>query len=105
MKRVGNYELGEYLGEGSYGKVRAAVDLNTRDEYAIKILEKRKIKQDDLIDNLRKEIVLMKHIAHDNVVRLVEVLASNSKIYLVMEIIRGGDMFDKIKDEGSMNEQ
>lgn len=47
----------------------------------------------------------MKHIAHDNVVRLVEVLASNSKIYLVMEIIRGGDMFDKIKDEGAMNEQ
>jgi 5'-AMP-activated protein kinase catalytic alpha subunit len=38
----------------------------------------------------------MKHIQHDNVVRLVEVLASNSKIYLVMELVRGGDMFDKI---------
>jgi serine/threonine protein kinase len=62
MKRVGHYELGDLLGEGSYGKVRQAIDLNTRDEYAIKILEKRMIKQDDLIENLRKEILLMKNI-------------------------------------------
>jgi serine/threonine protein kinase len=59
MKRVGHYELGELLGEGSYGKVRSAIDLNTREEYAIKILEKRKIKQDDLIENLRKEVMLL----------------------------------------------
>jgi serine/threonine protein kinase len=40
---------------------------------------------------------MMKMIKHKNIVKLKEVLASNSKIYLVLELIRGGDLFDVIK--------
>lgn len=40
---------------------------------------------------------MMKMINHKNIVKLKEVLASNSKIYLVLELIRGGDLFDLIK--------
>jgi serine/threonine protein kinase len=39
----------------------------------------------------------MKMIKHKNIVKLIEVLASNSKIYLVLELIKGGDLFDVIK--------
>ena len=40
---------------------------------------------------------MMKMIKHKNIVKLKEVLASNSKIYLVLELIKGGDLFDLIK--------
>ena len=40
---------------------------------------------------------MMKMIKHKNIVKLKEVLASNSKIYLVLELIRGGDLFDVIR--------
>ncbi len=42
-------------------------------------------------------VTMMKMIQHPNIVKLKEVLASNSKIYLVLEIIKGGDLFDVIK--------
>ncbi len=40
---------------------------------------------------------MMKMIKHKNIVKLKEVLASNSKIYLVLELIRGGDLFDVVR--------
>jgi len=46
----------------------------------------------------------MKMIQHPNIVKLKEVLASNSKIYLVLELIRGGDLFDIIKDKEKIDE-
>lgn len=64
---------------------------------AIKILDKEKIKQEDLGESIKKEVTMMKMIKHKNIVKLKEVLASNSKIYLVLELIRGGDLFDVIK--------
>jgi len=38
----------------------------------------------------------MKHITHPNIVKLKEVLSSHSKIYLVLELVTGGELFDKI---------
>jgi len=60
-------------------------------------LDKEEVKREDLGESIKKEVTLMKMIKHKNVVRLIEVLASNSKIYIVLELIRGGDLFDAIK--------
>ena len=65
---------------------------------AIKILDKEKIKQEELGEHITKEVALMKMIKHPNVVRLIEVLASNSKIFIVLELIKSGDLFKKISD-------
>jgi len=48
-------------------------------------------------------VTMMKMINHRNIVKLKEVLASNSKIYLVLELITGGDLFDLIKGKGVLN--
>ncbi|CAG9325640.1 unnamed protein product [Blepharisma stoltei] len=105
IKRVGNYALGKTLGEGSYGKVRLAEHTETGEQFAIKILDKVKIKQDNLIENLRQEIHIMKHIRHPNIVKLYEVLSSHSKIYLVLELVTGGELFMKIRENGPMPEE
>lgn len=71
---------------------------------AIKILDKEKIKQEDLGESIKKEVTIMKQIDHKYIVKLKEVLASNSKIYLVLELIKGGDLFDVIKVNNGVSE-
>lgn len=71
---------------------------------AIKILDKERVKQEDLGESIKKEVQLMKMIQHPNIVKLKEVLASNSKIYLVLELINGGDLFDIIKVKEKLDE-
>ena len=104
-KKVGIYEMGETLGQGAFGLVKHAYNAETGEEVAIKILDKEKIKQEDLGESIKKEVTLMKMIKHPNIVRLIEVLASNSKIYLVLEVIKGGDLFDVIKDSKGLSEE
>jgi 5'-AMP-activated protein kinase catalytic alpha subunit len=42
-------------------------------------------------------VILLKMIDHPNVVKLVEVLANNTKIFIVLELVNGGDLYDKIE--------
>lgn len=92
--------------------VRLATHTTTKETFAIKVLkihtmfltncrrqiiEKEKVKKDDLLDNLKKEVsILMMMVDHPNVVKLVEVLASKTKIYLVLEYIAGGELWELI---------
>jgi serine/threonine protein kinase len=68
------------------------------------VLDKAKVKQDNLIENLRQEIQIMKHINHPNVVKLHEVLSSHSKIYLVLELVTGGELLQKVREKGTLPE-
>lgn len=47
----------------------------------------------------------MKHINHPNVVKLHEVLSSHSKIYLVLELVTGGELLNKVKEKGTLSEE
>ena len=65
-------------------------------EYAIKIMDKNKIINENLNDNIKSEFALMRRVTHPYIVKLVEVMAANQKILLVMEFVEGGDLFDAI---------
>ena len=49
-----------------------------------------------MIEDLKNEIGIMKMISHPNVVELIEVLASKTKIYIVLELIEGGELWEQI---------
>ena len=68
----------------------------TTDYYAIKFIDKDKIITEDLAQNVKNELHLMKIIRHPNIVKLHEILSSAQKIMFVMEFIQGGDLFDRI---------
>lgn len=85
--------------------MRLAEHIVSKKAFAIKVLDKAKIKQDNLIENLRQEIQIMKHINHPNVVKLYEVLSSHSKIYLVLELVTGGELLNKVKEKGNLSEE
>ncbi len=105
VKRVGKYEIGNTLGQGSFGKVKLATNTETGQQVAIKILDKEKIQKQNMGAQIKKEISIMKMVKHSFVVKLYEVLASRSKIFIVLELVTGGELFDKIVREGRFDEK
>ncbi|XP_028097653.1 CBL-interacting serine/threonine-protein kinase 23-like isoform X2 [Camellia sinensis] len=102
--RVGRYELGRTLGEGAFAKVKFGRNLETDENVAIKILNKEKILKHDMIGQIKREILTMKLIRHPNVIRMYEVMASKTKIFIVLEFVTGGELFDKISSKGRLKE-
>ncbi|KAJ6331922.1 hypothetical protein OIU76_010325 [Salix suchowensis] len=102
--RVGRYELGRTLGEGTFAKVKFARNVETKENVAIKILDKEKVLKHKMIGQIKREISTMKLIRHPNVVRMHEVMASKTKIYIVLEFVTGGELFDKIASKGRLKE-
>ncbi|KAM0935034.1 putative protein kinase CAMK-CAMKL-CHK1 family [Dioscorea sansibarensis] len=103
--RVGKYELGKTLGEGSFGKVKFARNVETGNPVAIKILNKNEVLRHKMVEHIKREISTMKLIKHPNVVQLYEVMASKTKIYIVLEYVDGGELFDKIVNNGRLKEE
>ncbi|KAG9459957.1 hypothetical protein H6P81_004465 [Aristolochia fimbriata] len=102
--RLGKYELGRTLGEGNFGKVKYAKNLESGKGFAVKILEKKRILELKIDDQIKREIGTLKLLKHPNVVRLYEVIASKTKIYMVLEYVTGGELFDKIALKGRLSE-
>ncbi|XP_019191387.1 PREDICTED: CBL-interacting serine/threonine-protein kinase 23 isoform X6 [Ipomoea nil] len=102
--RVGKYELGNTLGEGSFAKVKYATNLDSGESVAIKIIDRDRILRHKMVEGIKREISTMKLIKHPNVLRIFEVLASKTKIYIVLEYANGGELFDKIARHGRLKE-
>ncbi|KAL9255917.1 CBL-interacting serine/threonine-protein kinase 1-like protein [Drosera capensis] len=103
--RLGNYELGRTLGEGNFGKVKYSKNVHTGFPFAVKILEKKKIIHLKISDQIKREIATLKLLKHPNIVRLHEVLASKTKIYMVLEYVNGGELFNRIASKGKLSEE
>jgi serine/threonine protein kinase len=104
------YQLGETLGEGTYGKydpfppiveiansdpnhrVKQAVHLPTNNLVAIKIVL-RKIAP---YNQLNREIIIHQSVKHDRIIQLWETIEDKNHVYLVLELAQGGELFDKI---------
>jgi serine/threonine protein kinase len=93
-KKIGEYELGRVLGEGSYSKVRHGVDLRTSLAYAIKIIDKRQLAVEQMQGQLCREIAILKLLDHDNVVRMHEVMQTTKTIYIVLELVNGCELYE-----------
>ncbi|WCJ22489.1 CBL-interacting protein kinase 9 [Euphorbia peplus] len=102
--RVGKYELGRTLGEGSFAKVKFAKNVDTGETFAIKIIDREEILRHKMVEQFKREISTMKLIKHPNVIKIYEVMASKRKIYIVLEFVDGGELFDKIAKYGRLSE-
>ncbi|KAK1417168.1 hypothetical protein QVD17_26291 [Tagetes erecta] len=99
----GKYELGRQLGHGTFAKVYHARNLQTGRNVAMKVVAKEKVIKAGMMEHLKREISVMKMVNHPNIVELHEVMASKSKVYFVMELVRGGELFSKI-EKGKLRE-
>lgn len=92
----GKYELGRQLGHGTFAKVYHAKNVHNGKSVAMKVVGKEKVIKVGMMDQVKREISVMKMVRHPNIVELYEVMASKSKIYFAMELVRGGELFSKI---------
>uniref|UniRef100_A0ACD5VI33 Uncharacterized protein n=1 Tax=Avena sativa TaxID=4498 RepID=A0ACD5VI33_AVESA len=104
LRRVGKYEVGRTIGEGTFAKVKFAQNTETGESVAMKVLDRSSILKHNMVDQIKREISIMKLVRHPNVVRLHEVLASRKKIFIILEFITGGELFDKIIRHGRLGE-
>lgn len=92
------YELANHeIGKGTYGSVCIAKDKKSNASLAIKTIAKDAIPD---VTKFQAEIDLMKALDHPNIVQLYETFEDKCKIYLVMELCEGGDMYDMIVERG-----
>lgn len=99
-----NYNFGKTLGIGSFGKVKIAEHILTGHKVAIKVLNRRKIKSMDMEEKVRREIKILRLFMHPHIIRLYEVIETHTDIYVVMEYVKSGELFDYIVEKGRLQE-
>ncbi|KNA24768.1 hypothetical protein SOVF_013030 isoform A [Spinacia oleracea] len=104
VRKVGKYEIGRTIGEGTFAKVKFAQNTETGESVAMKVLDRSAILKHKMVEQIKREITIMKLVRHPHVVRLHEVLASRTKIYIILEYITGGELFDTIAHRGRLSE-
>lgn len=80
------------LGKGSFGKVKEAIHVLSGEKIAIKILEKVKIKKEDDLVRIRREINILSKVQHPNIIQLYEVIETNKYFFFVMEYAMNGEL-------------
>jgi len=95
------YDVGELLGSGNFAEVKRATRKSDGAQVAVKIIDKAKA---GTLDTIEEEIDIMGRINHPHVVQLFEVIDESKKINLVMELVTGGELFDRIVERGSYTE-
>jgi calcium/calmodulin-dependent protein kinase I len=96
------YDFGEELGRGGFSIVVKATRKDTREVFAVKIIEKNQSEEE--LQLLQREIDILKKLNHQNIIALKEVYDEKDTIYLVMELVQGGELFDQIVSRGTYSE-
>lgn len=104
-KRMGKYELGRVLGHGSFSKVRLGTDTTNGDVFAVKIIDKAQLAKQRLEEQLKREIAVLKTLRHKHIVSMREVLQTSRHIYIVLELVEGGELFEQIVSERRFPEE
>lgn len=104
LVRIGNYRLGRNLGVGSFGKVKLAEHEPTGKKVAVKILNRHKIRAQQMEEKLKREIKILKMCLHPHIIRLYEVIETTTDVFVVTEYSSGGELFDYIVERGRLAE-
>lgn len=86
------YELKETLGRGKFGLVRLGIHKKTQKKVAIKIMKKADMTPQD-VELVKREIEILKLCQHPNIIRLLDLFENADYVYVIMENMRGGDLF------------
>merc|ERR1711962_1470888 len=103
--KIGHYILGETLGIGTFGKVKVGFHQLTGHKVAVKILNRQKIKNLDVVGKIRREIQNLKLFRHPHIIKLYQVISTPTDIFMVMEYVAGGELFDYIVKHGKLKEE
>uniref|UniRef100_A0A3Q3DVP6 Serine/threonine-protein kinase DCLK2 n=1 Tax=Hippocampus comes TaxID=109280 RepID=A0A3Q3DVP6_HIPCM len=97
------YKVGRMLGDGNFAVVHECAEHSTGRHYALKIINKGKCRgKEHMIQN---EVAILRRVKHPNIVLLIEEVDTYGELYLVMELVKGGDLFDAITSANRYTEK
>ncbi|XP_026503631.1 serine/threonine-protein kinase DCLK2 isoform X2 [Terrapene carolina triunguis] len=97
------YRVGKVIGDGNFAVVKECVERATGKEFALKIIDKAKCcGKEHLIEN---EVSILRQVKHPNIIMLIEEMDTPTELYLVMELVKGGDLFDAITSSTKYTER
>ncbi|XP_008202852.1 serine/threonine-protein kinase GA29083 [Nasonia vitripennis] len=89
-----HYSIGHIIGDGNFAVVRQCVHKASGTSYALKIIDKNKCQGKESM--LAREVAILRQVCHPNIISLIEEQETNDHLFLIMELIKGGDLFDAI---------
>jgi len=98
------YTFKEELGRGAFSIVKLAVAKESGDKVAIKVIDKSKMSE-QYKKNLQMETEILKKVDHPNIIKMIEIFETEEYLFLVMELVTGGELFDKIVEKGCYTEK
>ncbi|XP_030588335.1 serine/threonine-protein kinase H1 homolog [Archocentrus centrarchus] len=96
------YEIKALIGRGSFSRVVRVEHKSTRQPYAIKMIETRYREGREVCES---ELCVLRRVRHTNIIQLMEVFETAERVYMVMELATGGELFDRIIARGSFTER
>lgn len=97
------FELKEILGTGAFSEVVLAQERATGKMYAVKCIPKKALRGKE--SSIENEIAVLRKIKHENIVALEDIYESPNHLYLIMQLVSGGELFDRIVERGFYTEQ
>ncbi|XP_063439026.1 serine/threonine-protein kinase H1 homolog [Mytilus trossulus] len=94
------YDIKALIGRGNFSKVVRVEHKNTKQPYAIKMIDRLEGKE-----VFESEVAVLRRVKHTYIIQLIEVFESKDKVYMVMELATGGELFDRIIAKGSFSER
>eukprot|EP01132_Coremiostelium_polycephalum_P009627 gene9627-11798_t len=100
---VGPFIIGKTLGQGTTGKVKLGFHKETGFKVGIKIINKELLtSKPSMRRKIEREIVLMKLIDHPNAMKMYEVYETSKYLFLILEYVEGGELFDYLVEKGGL---
>ncbi|KAG7229801.1 hypothetical protein INR49_012450 [Caranx melampygus] len=96
------YDIKALIGRGSFSRVVRVEHKSTRQPYAIKMIETRYREGREVCES---ELCVLRRVRHTNIIQLMEVFETAERVYMVMELATGGELFDRIIARGSFTER
>lgn len=98
------YDIIEEIGEGAQAKVYLAQNKQNLNEFAVKVIDKSSITPKDL-NLIYNEIEIMNSIDHPNIVKMIEIFETKENIFIVLEFMKGGELYERIIEKEIFTEQ
>ncbi|KAM7272138.1 hypothetical protein ACFE04_031352 [Oxalis oulophora] len=102
------YLLDRELGRGEFGVTYLCIERDTKELFACKSISKRKLRTGVDVEDVRREVAIMKHLpdsSSSSIVKLKEACEDDKAVHLVMELCEGGELFDRIVARGHYTER
>ncbi|KAG8520408.1 Serine/threonine-protein kinase H2 [Galemys pyrenaicus] len=99
---LARYDIKALIGTGSFSKVVRVEQKSTKKPFAIKVMETR-IREGR--EACKSELTVLRRVSHRYIVQLMEIFEAQDRVYVVMELATGGELFDRLITQGSFTEQ